>query len=773
MGWKTALRAAVLAGSLAAPTLTPAAAPGSGAAPAGAAASAPVPAGRIEALFGVTDVFGWLGDELLGVAFEKVLDATGLFEAIGLGNKEDEEQKQKLDDIINRLTALDQAIASLHGEVENLEKELQVELARTRIGEAQARFETCLDRLKDLARVQSEDPEIVARHNGALLARAYQVVGMPSPTGMTFSDDYCAILEPLTDVQRAVLPQDPNAARPMIVLARLARSTGRSFEEVVRYFAWVVGIQRQALAILAEAHHRLGEDALLAEVAGETQDSLRLQELELLHAAEAYALEATPFDAPAAVAALALADAAVGWMEGYPRLVTAGVLFEGDPGDTWSVLPTLFQGDLPALALDDLSTVGGEAYYGTPRSFPVEGHIYVQKRPQYGGVEVGWSDHLTIARYRTTAVSPAPDQVTLWAAAPDRARELALERRNAATLLPEATSGDPLADADRQLLAHPGGLASSVARFKVLLAADDPRYATLAVDEPAYGLADVPVGPIDEAGTAFAARPGVAASVLELVPRGPAEPERFALRLGDRWLGVVAPVPAGVGEPEPAARVAAVDAPVWFDLTRTGDAYELSALDDAAGVRRYLYVNAQAQVASDWQAATTRSASADLRAEGMLGVYGDAGGQTSSCTWVPGLVTAVQARKLSLDIHGGGDRAVTYRLDGQLAFSESLPWYSGHGSCSCAGRCTLTTTTGGTVPLVSWAAASNYFGTALEWNAVTSFPGSGDAQYYALNMAFERTLSPGQVESLRCEIDYTTGNCNICVTFTSLGVSAR
>jgi hypothetical protein len=767
MGWKTALRAAVLAGSLAAPNLSPTAGSRS------AAADAPVPAGRIAALFGVGDVLGWLGDELLGVAFEKVLDATGLFEAIGLGNKEDEEQRKKLDDIINRLTALDQAIASLHGEIENLEKELQVELARTRIAEAQTRFETCFDRLKDLARVRSEDPEIVARHNGALLARAYQVVGMPSPTGMTFSDDYCAILEPLTDVQRAVLPEDPNAARPMIVLARLTRSTGRSFEEVVRYFAWVVGIQRQALAILAEAHHRLGEDALLSEVAGETQDSLRLQELELLHAAEAYTLEATPFDAPEAVTAIALADAVVGWMEGHPRLVTAGVLVEGAPGDPWSALPTLLQGDLPALALDDVSAVGGEAYYGALRTIPVEGHFYVQRRPQFGGVEVGWSDYLTIARYRTIAVSPDPDRVTLWAAAPDRERALTLERRNAATLTPEAASEAALADADRQLLAHPGGLASSVARFKLIPASDDPRFVTLAVDEPAWGLADVPVGPIDEAGTAFAARPGVAASVLELVPRGPAEPERFALRLGERWLGVVAPATAGVDAPEPAALVAAVDAPAWFDLIRTGGAYELSALDDAAGVRRYLYVNAQAQVTSDWQAATSMSASADLRAEKMLSVYGDVEGQTSSCTWVPSLITTVQARKLSLDIHGGGSRAVTYRLDSQLAFSETLSGWSGHGSCSCAGRCTLTTATGGTVPLVSWAAESNYFGTALNWNAVTSFPGSGDAQYYALNMAFERTLSPGQVENVRCEIDYTTGNCNICVTFNSLNVSAK
>lgn len=119
------------------------------------------------------------------MAFEKVLDATGLFEAIGLGDNGDEQLKKKLDDIINRLAALDQAIASLHGEVESLERELQIELARTRISEAQARFETCFDRLKDLARVQSDDPEIVARHNGALLARAYQVVGMPPPSGLT------------------------------------------------------------------------------------------------------------------------------------------------------------------------------------------------------------------------------------------------------------------------------------------------------------------------------------------------------------------------------------------------------------------------------------------------------------------------------------------------------------------------------------------------------------------------------------------------------------
>jgi len=681
-----------------------------------------------------------VGGAIAGKLINAVLDKIGLFEALGLGGP-DRWTKRMLTEIMAKVDHLVVEIDWLAGKMLELELRQVTVPARNTIAEQQAAFETCYDRLKDLATVTVADPESVEVHNRALLARAYQVAALPPPIpGLTVEDTYCAILEPLKLVQTTVLPPGPGADRPFLDMARLARQKGESFEGVGAYFAWVVGIQRHAMAIVAQAHHRLGEDELLAQRVADLELSLRRQEIELLHAAEAYVLYQKPYDAPAAVAALLLADELVSRMEGTTRFVTAGVLYEPLPGREIQ-LPTMRQGEAPPVTLDGVLAAGSETYYRTWRPFPVAPGFYVQRLAPGAGVEVGRSAEVVIARFRTAQVSPLPTVALSVDGAPSIDRSLTLQRRNAATLRPED------AGEDRKLLAHSDGLASSMARFKLLPSADDPRRVLLAVDQPSWGLTDVLVGPIE--GTAdFAARPGLG-SFLEKVPLGPAEPEKFALRIGNRWLGIGPPLPADDSDPEPFARVAAVDAPFHFDMVRDGDAYEVSYVDAADGVRRYLYVNEQVMAASDWQVAYV-AVPANLMA--MAPVF-SAGAPATFCGTLPGVLGL-----LSLDIHAGGQQAVTHRMSGRLTYS-----YQYSATCtvpSGQGACYLTTPAGNDTEIVRW--EGSVFGlTFYPWPFPTPFP-----RRWA-DIRYDSTLSPGQANRFRCE---STG-CGLCVYFSSMQLS--
>ena len=675
-----------------------------------------------------------------GKVVNAVLDKIGLFEVLGLGGP-DRWTRRMLTEIMAKIDHLEVEIHWLAAKMQELELRQVTVPARNTIAAQQAAFETCYDRLKDLATVPVDEPESVEVHNRALLARAYQVVALPPPTpGLMVEDTYCAILEPLKLVQTTVLPPGPGADRPLLDMARLARQKGESFEEVAAYFAWVVGIQRHAMAIIAQAHNRLGEDELLARRVADVEASLKRQEIELLHAAEAYVLHQGPYDAPAALAALLLADEVVSRMEGTTRFVTAGVLFEPVPGLV-PELPTMRQGDMPAVTLDGVLAAGSDTYYRTRRPYPAAPYFYVQRLAPGEGVEIGRSEEVVVARFRSDLVSPSPSTVALKVnGAPLIDRSLTLQRRNAATMEVEDAAGD------RKLLAHSEGLASSMARFKLLPSGDDPRRVLLAVDQPAWGLTDVPIGPVE--GTAeFAARPGIAGSVLEKVPLGPAEPERFALRLGDRWLGIGPSAPPDANEPEPAAPVTAVDAPFYFDLVREGDAYEVSYVDAVDGVRRYLYVNEQVMAASDWQVAEV-GLPADLKAMGSAFSEGTPG---AFCSMDP----AVTGR-LSLDIHGGGEQAVTYRTSGRLDYS-----YQVSGACSlpnAEGACYLTTSGGGDTQIIGWSGYAPF----LEFY----IPGRLSSPWQR-NFRYDRSLSPGQVHRFWCE---STG-CGLCVYFTTLQLS--
>jgi hypothetical protein len=679
-----------------------------------------------------------LASSLAENALDRLVDRSGLFDAIGPDAADsavpDPLTRRDLDEITSRLGGLDQAIASLTDDVERLESLLLTLPARQTIAGAQVRFRTCYDRLADLAAARVQDPELVAQHNRALLARAYQAAGLPPPAALGLSDDDCALLEPLNQVQAALLPEAPGSSRPLLDIARLARQKAEPFENVVAYFTWSVAIQRRAMAIMAQAHHRLGEDALLAERTAALERSLRRQEIELLHAAEAY-VAYQPTTAPFSGEALELADLVVARLQGVPHLVSASLLFLprsfAEPA-----APTLRRGDAEVPLGDQLAALG-ETYYGRQRASAVApegaGYFYVIPRTRLGGVEVGRSDELSLARYRTADVPLDQDTVTLTVRG--RARALPLVRRNAATLAEET------ALQDRLLLSHADGAATQVARFSLRPEPGDPRRVRLTVDLPARGLSGVPVGPVDAGASRFAARPGLEASVLELVPFGPAEPDRYALGLGGRWLGVVPAAPAG-GEPEPAAPLVLVDAPFWFELERDGAAVRLAHLAPDGG-RRHLYVNEQSASATAFEVANAPGG-VDLLAGAMAPQF-DVGTPPSMCP------------ALAIDVHTT-DQPVGYQLsmwfDPATGFSPCLPT----GTCTLdppaqgMPNATLTFVTTQQVQI-----GPGLFMTTWQW-----FHGS----------TMSRTVAPaaGQVTRLSCQASIGPGCQASCPGFGGLAI---
>lgn len=596
---------------------------------------------------------------ILSNGINQALNRSGLFDAFGPDpTGPDPVILARLDEIRGRLDTLDREIGALTDDVERLESLLLTLPARQTLAVAQTRFDACYARLDALARTPVTDPELAAQHERTVLGRAYQTAGIPSPLGLGFSDQDCSLLEPLRLVQATLLPEAPGSTRPLLEIARLARQKGASFEEVAAYFTWSVAIQRRAMILIAQAHHRLGEDALLAETIAPLDESLRRQAIEFLHAAEAY-VAYQRVDQPYSGEALALADQIVARMMGTTRFVTTSVLFFPHPGASLAT-PTLAQGS-EQLVLDDALVAQGETYYGRDRQSSVApesaDYFYVLPRGANAGVEVGRADHVALARFRTSQVRGGPVAVTLTEGG--RTQSLTLERRNAATMEAET------AEQDRLLLSHSDGFATPVARFRLLPEPGDPRKVRLTVDEPARGLAGVPIGLVG--GTGFAARPGLEASVVELVPAGgPAEPDRYALRLGDRWLGVVHPAD---GAPEPYAPVVLVDAPFPFELTRDGEVFRLSYVTEN-GRRRHLYVNEQIVSASGWRVANAPGA-ADLLSDTFSGQFVQASAPSVCPT-------------LAMDVVAGARPAI-YWISGEIR-----PNFGNLSTCNISGTCGIT-----------------------------------------------------------------------------------
>jgi len=600
----------------------------------------------------------------IGISFlETVFDSTGLFEAIGLSSPED----QKLKEIISELETMHEDLDNLGNEVQDLKLILDtLDSQQTALNATTRILETCYrDRLD--AVVNSVDLAVEER-NQLLLARAYQITGELLPPGMgELFDDGCDIQDSLNDLQDAMLRQPPNFTDSLLVnLARQARDNGHAFDDVVRYFSWVVGTERQAEAIFAQAYHRLGHDHDWATKYAQIQGSLRKQEIELLRAADAYVAyqpvntqSSSSYDG----SPLALADQVVARLEGTTRFVSSAVLSVAGWPTPWgayrdtALLPTMTQDARPEVALDDvLGAEDGQSYYGAPAATGIKTTLdalsfpfMLQLIPE-AGVEIGRAAEVTLTHTRTSQVSPpSSSTVTLNVqGVPVTQPAPTLYFRNAATMQLEAT-GDPKNGRDRMLLAHPDGLGTTMALFALVPTADDPRRVVLEVDEPAWGLSGVPIGAMADNGF-FAALDGLQGTVLEMVPRGPAQPEEYALRLGDgSWLGIVSV--QNEGETVPLWGAAVVDQPAWFDLERTGSSYQISFLDPADGVRKYLFVNEQRVSATDFQVQQATLPAALLG----MDVY-SFGNPQSLCpvNSVPGV--------LWLPIYGGPDGTVTYTI---------------------------------------------------------------------------------------------------------------
>ena len=601
----------------------------------------------------------------VGIDFlETAFKSTGLFEAIGLSSPEDRELKE----IISELKTLHDDLDTLGNEVQDLKLILDTLDPKQTVLNATTRIlETCYrDRLD--AVVNSVDLEVEER-NQLLLARAYQVTGELLPPGMgELFDDGCDIQDSLNELQDAMVQQPLGYTGSLLVnLARQARDNGDAFDDVVSYFTWVVGTERQAEAIFAQAYHRLGHDHDWATKYAQIQGSLRRQEIELLRAAEAYvAYQPVNTQSPSTYdgSPLTLADQVVARLEGTTRFVSSGVLSVAGWPTPWDAyrdtaqLPTMTEDGQPEVTLDDaLVADDGQSYYGVPQAAAIKTTLealsypfMLQLTPE-AGVEIGRAAEVTLTHARTSHVSPpsSPTVTLNIQGVPVTRPTPTVYFRNAATMELEAT-GDPKNGRDRMLLAHPEGLGTAMALFTLVPTADDPRRVVLEVDEPAWGLSGVQVGALADNGP-FAAFDGLEGTVLEMVPRGPAQPEQYALRLSDgTWLGVVSMQTEG--ETVPIWGAAVVDKPAWFDLERTGGGYHMSILDPADDVRKYLFVNEQLVSASDFQVQQAALPAELLR----MGVYPPPENPQTLCpiNSTPG--------KLWLPIYGGPDSSVTYTI---------------------------------------------------------------------------------------------------------------
>jgi len=568
--------------------------------------------------------------DLLGHAIWTGLEASGVFEDIGITSPDgpDEWTKAELEKITGQLDALSYQIDAMEN---SLATAILTDLGRQTISEQTAAFNACWQVLKDLQSEAMPTQESVDLHNRALLLRAYQLTGLPPPAGEVLLDDYCALSVPLQTLRQTVESSGPIPEKDhfLAAMAVQARANSLRFDQVVQYFGWVVAIERRAMTLIAEAHHRLGEDALLAARVRDFETGLRHQQIELLRAAEFYAATPRPggpvefdFTDQDTRDALDLADKVVSQMEGRTWFVTATALTP--PAE--AVFPTDVRLSNPAdlgdyHALDDVfvadadSSSPADLYYTTHNTrdgvdayrfaFP----LHVVPASNVPAVNLGRSTQLTFHRFRSPASMSSLDlakldEVTLnladaysWVDPSgtvedaDHGLTVKLQRLDAATF---ATETD--ASQDRTLLAHASGLSASTSRFHIVPSADDPRQVTLAVDEPSWGLSGVALGaPADAAG--FAARPDLQPVVFTLEPYGPAEPDRAAFRLGDaQWLGVAAAAP-GASTAAP-AQVTAVSEPFYFDLARDGATDELSYVESSTGLRQYLYVDAQARFGS-------------------------------------------------------------------------------------------------------------------------------------------------------------------------------
>jgi hypothetical protein len=586
----------------------------------------PEPPGTVTSgIAGMDDLVN-IGIFAAGLMIEKY----GLLDATGGGGPDPwtmqklEEISRKLDRLQANLDAVREDTIGLQDFAEMQERLDNVDAAYTHIAD------TCYrDTLRATALSVDLAPDV---RNAELLARAREIVGQTVPAGLP---ERCNIRNSLNTIRNALVVPDPLQGPMLTKMARWARSQSIPFETVAKYFVWAVGTERLAMSIVAEARHRLGQDNDLAAELVDLRESLREQEIELLRAAEAYAefveqyrppfAPLAPSDLTLAFDAFELADLVVAAMEGTPRFVTATLVqgypqaVRGDPTFDYRVPIAVPQitvpGGSPVPLGDTLAAADGKQGYGLLSARSLEAlngdpfeYPYVLPLKPGEGVEVGWGTEVQFTRWLTTEVpfeaieasEGSPGTVTVSAVSgwPEPTRVLALALRNAVTLRPEPEADNPR---DRQLLAHENARGLAVSRLKLLPSGEDPRRVTLAVDLPSRGLADVPLRAVSGG---FAARDDDGAGeplAVEVVPLGPAEPERVRLKLGEgRWLGISAPAASGAF----ATVVEVATSPEFtFELVRADDAYEVSWFD-ADDVRRFLYVNEQFLSAHDGQFAS-------------------------------------------------------------------------------------------------------------------------------------------------------------------------
>lgn len=600
-----------------------------------------------------------LGAGLAGELVTRGLEAIGLFDALGLGEPDDQTAQQ-----LTALSAkLDAMTAQLESVKDSIDTRILTAIAEQAIRDQATAYQQCRTTLLDLRNAPVSGPESFELRNRTLLLRAYQLTGLSPPSGQTLQDDDCALGLPIARLQATVLSTGVVSEQDhfLTALARQARANRLPFDSVARYFTWVVGVQRRALELMAQAHRRLGEDALLAQKAAAMRRSLRLQGIELLRAAEAYAAATPPgatgpaFADADAAAALALADRVVGLLEGRTWLLTASVitppLEAHAPEVPLALPPGAEQGGVPLDdVLSEVDELGAtQAYYLTRReqavaSYPYAFPLTIVDFP----VEIGRSTRAVFHRFRSRPGAGQPGMTTLGFWAHHALRTVTMERLDAVTLAPEDVA------LDRVLLAHPDGLASTLTGFHLLPSEADPRQVTMTVDQPFWSLTGVPVGPV--AGDAgYAARPDVSAAVFTLEPYGPAEPDRYALRIGDgQWLGVASTTSPG---PRP---LTAVAAPFYFDLVREGGGVRLSFQDGTTGQLWHVFVNAQVLAGSD---AFVPSLTFPLD----LAPYGG----TSAYQYY-GRVALPPDRFLV----NSGDPGLSWRVDGTATFSNSSLHYA-------------------------------------------------------------------------------------------------
>ena len=322
------------------------------AAPPPAPEAAPeVPAPPLEAISSIVE---GLGGELL----TRGLEAVGFFDAIGLGTPDDQTAVK-----VAELTAkLDAMSAQLESVKQSIDARILTAVAEQAISDQTSAFGLCLRTLLNLRDVSVTSPASLQERNNNLRLRAYQVAGLALPSGESLPDPDCALGIPLARLQSTIVSSATPADQDhfLAALARQSRQQGLGFESVARYFNWVVGVQRRALELMAQAHRRLGKDEFLVGKVAQMQQSLRLQGIELLRAAEVYAATAPPgatgpaFADPDAAAALAMADRVVGLLEGRTWLVTVSVItppLEAHAPGAVTVFPYAVERGLP---LDDV-----------------------------------------------------------------------------------------------------------------------------------------------------------------------------------------------------------------------------------------------------------------------------------------------------------------------------------------------------------------------------------------------------------------------------------